>query len=426
MSAARDRAWLALGLLLQGIVFAGSAAAAERGEPPSRIVFGIAASFVPYGVVLVFSRSLTGVRAPGLFAAATTAALGAIWLFAPPVLSDDLYRYVWEGRLWLEGFNPYGIAPDDPSLAPLRDELWASINNKSLATVYPPLSQLLFAISAWLGGGIGTVKLLALGGLVATVGWVARVTGDIRVALAIGANPLLSAESALNGHFDVLVGAAFFTVAWALSQHRFVRAGLAISFAVGLKVVGLVALPLLWRRPKALLATAFASVLLLAPLVWSRTPNDPTSGTGQFATRWQGNESVFAVVDWLTRQFVAESSARLVARMVVAVILLAVIVLILRRGVAAARATRILVWTVLLLSPQVHPWYLAWLLPLDLAAGGRAALIWSAAALCAYAPIDAWAQSGVWEMPLWMQISEYVAVAIALFFDFRSNSKRFA
>jgi hypothetical protein len=112
--------------------------------------------------------------------------------------------------------------------------------------------------------------------------------------------------------------------------------------------------------------------------------------------------------------------------MVVAVILLAVIVLILRRGVPAARATRILVWTVLLLSPQVHPWYLAWLLPLDLAAGGRAALIWSAAALCAYAPLDAWAQSGVWEMPLWMQISEYAAVAIALFFDFRSNSKRFA
>lgn len=425
MSAARDRAWLTLFLSLQVFAFAGSAGAARYGSAPSLVVLGIALSFAPYVGVLVFSRALRGVRTPGLVAALATATLGAFWLFAPPVLSDDLYRYIWEGRLWLEGFNPYRIPPDDPALAPLRDELWESINNKGLATIYPPLSELLFAFAAWLGGGVTTVKLLALAALVATVGLVARVTGDPRIALAVGLNPLLSAESALNGHFDILVGGALLIVAWALSRHQFAKAGFAVCVAVGLKVVGLAALPLLWRRPRVLAATAFGAALLLAPLAASRTLSDSASGPGQFATRWQGNESVFALVDWISHCVVSDSYAGLVARISVVAILLAVVVLLTKRRVPAAQATRILIWSVLLLSPQVHPWYLAWLLPIELAAGGRAALIWSAAVLCAYWPLDAWVERGVWDMPYWLRVLEYAVVGAALLFDLRNDSSGF-
>jgi len=71
-------------------------------------------------------------------------------------------------------------------------------------------------------------------------------------------------------------------------------------------------------------------------------------------------------------------------------------------------------WTTLLLSPQVHPWYLAWLLPIEIAAGGLAGLVWSASVLCAYAPIDRWLAEGVWEMPIALQIAEYSLVAVAL------------
>ena len=422
MSTAGERAWFGVCFVLQAFAFVGSAGAARYGAAPSLVVLGVAFAFVPYAGVVVFSRALEGLRQPALVAVAATSAIGAIWLLAPPVLSDDIYRYIWEGRLWLEGLNPYGIPPEDPSLTPLRDELWESINNKGLASIYPPLSQLLFAFAAWLGGGVATVKLLALGALAVTAGWVARVTGDLRVALAVGLNPLLSEESALNGHLDVLVGGALLTVAWALSRHRFVQAGIAVCAAVGLKAVGLVALPLLWKRPRVLVATTLASALLMAPLLGSRTLGDSVSGPRQFAIRWQGNESVFAFVDWMGRRVVVDSYAGLAARLVVAVALLAIVALLMKRRVPPIQATRVLVWTVLLLSPQVHPWYLAWLLPLDLAAGGRAALIWSAAVLCAYAPLDAWVERGVWDMPQWLHIFEYLVVALALFFDLRNNS----
>jgi len=400
------------------------ACAARSGWPPSAVAAGLAACFVPYAGVLAFSRCLRTRRATNLIAIAAALGFGAALLFAPPLLSDDLYRYLWEGRLWLEGFNPYRLPPADPALAYLRDDLWANINNKSLASIYPPFSQLLFVVAAALGGKVWTVKLLALVAHLLSVALVARVCTAPKSSLAIALNPLLLGEAALNGHFDILCGVALLIAAWALARNRFVGAGVAACAAVGLKVVGLVVLPLFTRRPKALFATGFASALLLAPLMWGRAPLDPVSGTGQFATRWRGNESGFALIDRLSRALFDEGFAGLVARAVVVLVLLALCALVVRRRVPPVRATRALVWALLLLSPQVHPWYIAWLLPLEIAAGGLAGLVWSAAVLCAYAPLDRWVVAGVWHMPLWLQVFEYLVVGLALILDPRRPTFR--
>src|SRR6266480_2356803 len=53
---------------------------------------------------------------------AVAALARAIALFAPDTLSDDIYRYVWDGRVQAAGINPYRYVPDDPALAFLRDE----------------------------------------------------------------------------------------------------------------------------------------------------------------------------------------------------------------------------------------------------------------------------------------------------------------
>jgi hypothetical protein len=417
MSARRDGSLFALFVTLQGCIVAGLALAARAGCSPSVLVAGLALCFVPYAGAIRHSSSLPSKRSLDLVAIGAALLFGAPLLFAPPLLSDDLYRYLWEGRVWLEGLSPYRLAPDDPALAYLRDDVWANINNKSLGSIYPPLSQLIFVAAQWLGGTPWALKLLALLAHVFSVAVVARVCTERKASLALALNPLLLGEGALNGHFDILCGVALLIAAWAMSRHRFVQAGIAVCSAVGLKVVGLVVLPLFVRRPKALVAVGFGSALLLVPLVWSRALLDPASGAGQFATRWRGNESVFAAVDLLSRQLVESAPADLVARWVVAAGLLALCALAVHRRVPSLRATRALVWALLLLSPQVHPWYLGWLLPLEVAARGAAGVVWSAAALCAYAPLDRWVSEGVWDMPLWMQIFEYSVVALALILD---------
>ena len=53
---------------------------------------------------------------------ATAVLLRLIALAAPVYLSDDIYRYIWDGRVQAAGINPYRYIPTDTHLAPLRDQ----------------------------------------------------------------------------------------------------------------------------------------------------------------------------------------------------------------------------------------------------------------------------------------------------------------
>lgn len=414
----------ALSLTMQGGAIVALALAARQGAPPSTVAIGIALCFLPY-LGVVWSAGSLDPRTARLAGLIGASAFGAVLIVSPPVLSDDLYRYLWEGRLWLEGHNPFRRSPDDPTLTGLRDVHWSSINNKPLASIYPPFSQLLFIVSAWLGGTVWAVKLIALAAHVSSVALVGKVCGDDRSApLTLGLNPLLLSESALNGHFDILCGTSLLLAGWYASRSAFARAAAAVCTAVGLKIIGLVGLPLLWKRPKALLSAGLVSMLLLLPLGWWRPITDPISGVGQFAQRWRGNESLFAVVEWLAEVALGPTQASFLARATVVFLVIVACGLVVRRRVPDMQAARALVWVVLLLSPQVHPWYLAWLLPLEVAARGRAGLVWSAAILLAYAPLDRWVSDGVWVMPVELQAIEYGAVVLALLVDPRRPSFR--
>lgn len=71
----------------------------------------------------------------------------AILLTSDPALSDDLYRYIWDGKVAVAGIDPYRYPPDAPELAPLRDRLWEPINQKAQRTPYPPAAQGIFALT---------------------------------------------------------------------------------------------------------------------------------------------------------------------------------------------------------------------------------------------------------------------------------------
>ena len=65
-----------------------------------------------------------------------------------PTLSDDMFRYVWDGRVQAAGLSPYRYAPDAHELIDLRNEMravWRSINRPKVVTVYPPGAQLAYA-----------------------------------------------------------------------------------------------------------------------------------------------------------------------------------------------------------------------------------------------------------------------------------------
>ena len=208
-----------------------------------------------------------------LFLAALTRAMA---LPTPPVLSDDVYRYLWDGYVLLSGINPFAFTPDDPVFSAWHgSELFAHLNSQGVYTVYPPVSQGFFALSAAISGGDPSswrVAYMALKGLftcVELIGlWALSRCMPRRNLMLVALSPVLVTAGALQGHTDILLvgflGGAY--LAWQRG-YRLAAIGL-VTGAGWIKLVPLLGLPFLARkRPlKSVAVIGVVSVLLWIPL----------------------------------------------------------------------------------------------------------------------------------------------------------------
>jgi hypothetical protein len=171
-----------------------------------------------------------------------------------PTLSTDIFRYVWDGRVQMEGINPYRYVPADEALAYLRDpEIWPNINRVVKPTAYPPAAQVLFLLAATFGTEtVMPVKLLFLVLDLLTMGglmWLLRRSAQDPCRIILYAwNPLIIWEVGHSGHMDVAV-MFFFTAA--LLAHSFQKStlvGIALAAATLTKFFPAAAFPALYRR----------------------------------------------------------------------------------------------------------------------------------------------------------------------------------
>src|SRR6185369_1015144 len=166
-------------------------------------------------------------------------------------LSDDLYRYVWEGRVVAAGENPYRLAPRAPELERLRDaNLYPRINHPELASVYPPVALGGFALVARVSPTVWAMKLwillheLALAWLL--VYWVRGRGQDATAAIAYVWSPLAITEYAGSGHHDP-TAMVWLVAALMWAERRPVFSATALALATLTKLAPIVALPFVWR-----------------------------------------------------------------------------------------------------------------------------------------------------------------------------------
>ena len=197
------------------------------GAPGASIPF-LAVLLLAFGALWWGLRRLRAARradgevpAAGILAVAVLLRLLALPL--TPGLSDDVYRYLWDGRVAASGANPYLLTPDDESLAGLRDELWRKTAHRDVATVYPPLALGAFTAAAVLPRPLFAYKLglagVDLAGCALLLA-LARRRGNAMAALACVWNPLLVVEGAGMGHVDVLGASLVVGCVWLLGWRR--------------------------------------------------------------------------------------------------------------------------------------------------------------------------------------------------------------
>ena len=190
------------------------------------------------------------------------------YMLAHPESSDDIYRYVFEGRVWADGENPFYFPPDSPRLAHLRDDvIHPRINNQELATIYPPAAHGLFVLAHFAGGTILSWKALLLALELAAAILLGRHQmrhgKSLLAATLFFWNPLLIFESAEGGHVDA-AGASMVLLALciALSQRPFRASLLAIAACLVKPVPG--PLLLLFCRGKRGLSGLVAGGIIAA------------------------------------------------------------------------------------------------------------------------------------------------------------------
>jgi hypothetical protein len=314
----------------------------------------------------------------------------------PPRSSDDLYRYIWDGRVQAAGIDPYRYAPADPHLAGLRDGfLWPAhanwcvsqstvdqlagctlINRPSVPTIYPPVAQALFwgvAELAPAGSGYTPVRALAIVAAFAVT--VLLMFGrDPRRAVLWAWCPTVALEAANNAHIDVvaalLTGAALLVLARGQPRAGAVAGGVLLGLAVATKLTPVLVVPaVLRRRPvTVLLAAVGAVVTVYTPHVLAVGARVLGYLPGYLSEEGYDSGTRFALISLIAPGFWAA--------VVAVVVLAATAVAVARTGDPAT-----LVGVALLVTTPAYPWY-ALLLVLLVGLGGR--WWWLAVAAAAY------------------------------------------
>jgi hypothetical protein len=198
-------------------------------------------------------------------------------LFAPPFLSSDIYRYVWDGVVQHAHISPYRFVPGDPALGFLREpyqNLFDNINRRDYAhTIYPPAAQALFYLITWISPTVTFMKTaMVLFEGVTVYGLIRffRYLGIRREQILLYAwCPVLVWEIAGSGHLDS-AAMAFITLALVARYRRQpVLTGLFLAIAVLLKFYPLVLLPALYRRGDFKMPVTFASAIAVAYAAYS-------------------------------------------------------------------------------------------------------------------------------------------------------------
>jgi len=195
-------------------------------------------------------------------------------LFAPPYLSDDIYRYVWDGRVQAAGVNPYRYIPAAPELAHLRDDaIYPKINRRDWAhTIYPPAAQVVFLLTTRISESVTWMKATMLLFELVTIWAVAQLLtllGRPRQLLLLYAwHPLVVWEFAGSGHVDA-IAIGFIALTFLAWQKRSnLGAGFMLACATLVKLFPVVLIPALLKQGRWRIAIVFATTIIAGYLAY--------------------------------------------------------------------------------------------------------------------------------------------------------------
>ncbi len=358
-----------------------------------------------------------------------------VFLLTLPNLSQDFYRFIWDGELVSNFINPYLKVPNELILQPdlvidNAQELLLGMGELSpkFYSNYPPLNQIIFAIAALFGGKsiLGSVIVMRLSIILSDVGIVyfgrkllKNLNFSPHLIFWYFLNPLVILELSGNLHFE---GVMLFFFVWSLyllSKNNWQMAGVLYAFSISIKLVPLLFLPLFLNYlglKKSILfysIVATVSLLLLLPFYSADFFANYSETVGLWFSNFEFNASTYNVVKKIAVLYFDKKPWELIVSYgkITPYIIIGIVLCFswFQKNQKLPLLITSMLWVLCiyyLVSATVHPWYLVFLVFLTLFTKFKFPILWSAFVILSY-----WAYSNPsYTEHLGILCIEYIAI----------------
>lgn len=377
-----------------------------------------------------------------------------VFLLAIPNLSQDFYRFIWDGRMILQGFNPYlhtpasfialGNYPIDQA-----QELVTGMQalNASHYSNYPPINQLLFTLanlfssSSVLGSVIG-LRLIIIAADIGTLYFGAKLLKRLELSqykiFWFILNPFIVIELTGNLHFEGVMLFFLILSLYLLHKNKWQWAAVIFALSISTKLVPLLFLPLFvkWFRVKEnhtkinfkkliyfYLIIGISTLVLFSPFFSMEFVNNYSKTVGLWFGDFEFNASIYYIAREVGYLITGYNQIAIIGKILPAIIFTSIWYIALTRQnqnfITLIKSMLIAFTVYLLLSTTVHPWYIASILLLSIFTNYKYPLIWSFIIIISYL---AYANADNTEN-LWLIGFEYLVVFTALFWDVLKQKK---
>lgn len=376
-----------------------------------------------------------------------------ILIGALPNLSQDFYRFIWDGRMFLAGWNPYLYLPENliaEGTAPIAQarELYDGMGALSAGnyTNYPPLNQLIFALAALLGGKsiLGSVITMRLVIIAADLGvlyfgkkLLEHFDLPVNRIFWYILNPLVIIELTGNLHFE---GVMVFFLVWSLyllRKHKWIWSAVIFAASVLVKIIPLLFLPLLlkyFRKNKDQVANLGLSRLIgyylivgllvftgFLPFLSAEFISNFATSLGLWFQKFEFNASIYYLVRWVGYQVKGYNIIESAGRWLPVVVFLIIAGLsFFRKNNSLQQLITIMLFGItayFFFATTVHPWYIITPLCLSIFTNYRFAIVWSLMVILSYCAYS----NPEFQENLWLVALEYLVVMVVLLYEIRKS-----
>ncbi|NQW26322.1 MAG: hypothetical protein HQ474_00300 [Flammeovirgaceae bacterium] len=363
-----------------------------------------------------------------------TARLILFWIL--PNLSDDFYRFLWDGQLIKNGISPYAILPTEAielNLACCTTDALQLLNSPNYYSIYPPLNQFIFWLSSIVSsplGAIGLIRILLLFADLGALFLINRLQPKSNHGRWLFLNPLLIWEGVGNVHFEPFVIFFILFFLYQLSKSNLVAAGWGWGLAMATKLVPLIFIPTLlfkfgWKNGGILIITGLTVFMVsMAPLLQLLPQSGFLSSLALYFNYFEFNASIYYLIRalgfWIKGYNIIGSLGPILG------IFTALIIssYVLWRSQTQDSLASLLLFSLtiyLLMSTTVHPWYLLTLLPLGLLSGYWFPVLWSMTACWSYFGYTALG----YDMPVSWVVAEYIILSVSIVFEIKRKYEKY-